>query len=199
MHQRTARGNRLGLLVLGILLLAGGVALFGAHQGWYGAGGPDTAVYPDSAASFVDDNSGWLWPVAAAVAIIVGLVFLRWLLVQPRTDSVRRLIADSDDGGDGSDGAGRTTLTSGAVADAVEADVETVRGVRRSNATLTGPRDAPSLWLSVTTAADADLGRLRQHLDTQTLPAVRAALEQPDLPVQITVAVSNREAGREVN
>lgn len=196
MHRHTARGNRLGLVLVGIVLLAGGVALYGAHAGWYGASGPDTSVYPDGARSFVGDNSGWLWPVAGVVAILVGLVFLRWLLVQPRTDSIRRVALDSD--GD-EPGAGRTVLAASAVTDAVEDDVETVRGVRRSHASLTGPRDAPTLWLSVTTAADADLGRLRRHVRSQTLPGVRAALEQPSMPAYITVAVSNREAGREVN
>ena len=73
-----------------------------------------------------------------------------------------------------------------------------VRGVRRAHATMTGPRDAPTLWLGITTTADADLGRLRRHLATSTLPDVRAALEQPELPVQITVAVGTSAAGREV-
>lgn len=195
MHRRTARGNRLGLSIVGVLLLAAGVALFGAHQGWYGASGTRDVVYPKSAADFVHGNASWLWPVVAAVGIVVGLLFLRWLLVQPRTDTVRRLPADAEDDTAGS---GRTTLLAAAVTDAVEDDVATVRGVRRARASLSGPRDAPTLWLAVTTAADADLGRLRQHLATQTLPAVRSALEQPELPAQITVAVSNHSVGRDV-
>ena len=96
MHRRTARGNRLGLVVVGVVLLAGAVALFGARLGWYGRPGRHARVYPGSAATFVRDNSDWLWPVAAAVAIVLGLVFLRWLLVQPRTDTVRRVVLDTD-------------------------------------------------------------------------------------------------------
>ena len=95
-----------------VLLLAGGVALFGAHQGWYGAAGTDDVVYPKGVAEFVHDNEGWLWPVVAAVGIVIGLLFLRWLLVQPRTDTVRRLPADVEDEGAGS---GRTTLLAAAV------------------------------------------------------------------------------------
>jgi hypothetical protein len=194
-HRRTARGNRIGLTVLGLVLLAGAAALFGARLGWYGTSGKRARVYPGSAAGFVRDNGDWLWPVAAAVAILLGLLFLRWLLVQSRTDTVRRVVADTD--ADGAD-SGRTLLAAGAVTDAVQDDVAGVRGVRRARATLTGPRDAPTLWLAVTTTADADLGRLRRHLAATTLPDVRAALEQPDLPVQVTVAVGTSAAGREV-
>ncbi len=192
MHRRTARGNRLGLILTGLLLLVGGAALLGGHQGVYGASGTKDTVYPDAASEFVHDNSGWLWPVAAALAIVLGLVFLRWLLVQPRTDTLRRLRVDSDD--DSGDGSGRTTLAASAVTDAVEDDLDDVRGVRHASASLTGHGDAPTLWLSVTTDADADLGRIRRHISTTSLPAVRAALDQPDLPAQIVVEVSKRSA-----
>lgn len=195
MHRRTARGNRLGLILVGLLLLIGGLALVAVRVDVFGSAANDQVAYPDDVATFVADNAGWLWPVAAAVAILIGLVFLRWLLVQPRTDTVRRLRIDADGEGDGS---GRTTLASSAVTDAVEDDLTDQRGVRRASASLTGPVDDATLWLAVTTDADADLGRLRRHLATDTVPSVRAALEQPELPVQVRVEVSNRSGGREV-
>lgn len=189
MHRRTARGNRLGLAVVGVLLLAGGLALVAAQRGLFGSGSTDYVFYSDSAAKFVSDNSSWLWPVAGVVAVLFGLVFLRWLVVQVRTDTVRRLPLDSD--GE-SQGSGRTSLEAGAVTGAVEDDLEQVRGVRSARANLTGPPDDPSLWVTVTTDSDADLGRIRRHLAEVTVPDLRAALESPDLEAQVKLEVSNR-------
>lgn len=187
MHRRTARGNRLGIAVLGILLLVGGLALLAANRGSYGNTAGQDPLYPVRARTFVHDNHGWLWPAVAAVAIVLGLLFLRWLLVQPRRDSLRRVRVDSDNHTDG--GAGRTTMPATALTDAIEDDLTDVRGVRRATAALSGSSDRPQLWLSVTTDANANLGRIRQHLAQTTIPDAQRALELPELPTYLRLSV----------
>ncbi len=194
MYRRTARGNRVGLALTGLVLLAAGAALLAAHQGLYGSAGKRDVLYPASARRFVHTNAGWLWPVVAGAAIVLGLVFLRWLLVQPRTDRLRSVVVDSDDPTtpDLSTSAGRTRMAASALTDAVEDDIAALDGVRRVSAALSGHRDQPELWLRVVTDVDADLPRVRRHIATTVLADARASLDRPDLPAYLTLTVSGR-------
>lgn len=203
MHRRTARGNRVGLTVTGLVLVIAGAALFAAYRSYYG--GVDTAkypIYPASARRFVHQQGGWLWPVVAAVSIVVGLVFLRWLLVQARIDRVRTLVVDSDAereiaGPNGApNGVGRTRMPATAITDVVEDDLVGLRGVRRASATVSGHTDAPELWLRVVTEANADVGRIRADIVDTVVPDVRTCLEAPEMPAYLTLQVSRHESAR---
>jgi hypothetical protein len=199
MYRRTARGNRIGLAISGLLLLAGGLALAAGYRGLYGTASRNSPLYPDAARTFIRENHGWLWPAAAAGAIVIGLVFLRWLLLQARTDRLRRIIIDTDDGAASQaltdTGAGRTDMPAAVITDTVEDDTTTARGVRRATAALSGYPDAPQLWLAVTTDADADLGRVCRHITGKVIPAARTAIETPDMPTYLRLTVSRRAGG----
>ncbi len=45
MHRRTAKGNRIGLAVTGLVLLAGGAALAAGWRGLYGAASTTQPLY----------------------------------------------------------------------------------------------------------------------------------------------------------
>ena len=199
MHRRTARGNRIGLAVVGVLTLLAGAALLAANRGWIANGHRSASIYPPRARGYVHDHGSWLWPVIAAAAIVVGLVFLRWLLVQPRTDALSGLVVDGDSPGPMSDdGAGRTTMPAHAVTDIVEDDVAGLHGVRRVTARLSGHRDAPELWLRVVADADADIARIRTEISAQVVPDARTCLDLPELPTYLRLAVSGRSGDRQV-
>ena len=190
MHRRTARGNRLGLALTGLVLVVAGAALLVAHLGRLGSVGKGDVLYPAQARRFVHDNASWLWPVVAAVSIVLGLLFLRWLLVQPRTDRLRTLVIDLDNGTDPS--AGRTRMPANAVTDVVEDDIAALRGVRRVSAGLSGHSDSPLLWLTVATDADADLAHIRHAITTDVVADARACLELPQLPTYLQMTVGRR-------
>ena len=190
MHTRTRTGNRVGLAATGLILLLAGVALVGAHHGTLVHSAPHQRLYPGAARRFVHDNHDWLWPVAATVAVLVGLVFLRWLLVQARVDRVRTVRIDSDN--ETADGAGRTRMVGSALTNAIEDDLENVRGVRRVRASLAGPSDDPQLWLHISTYADAELGRLRMHLTDVAIPDARAALDHLPVHTQVRIDVARQ-------
>jgi hypothetical protein len=193
-HRRTARGNRIGLAVVGLLLLAAGVALVLAYLDVI-PNGSDQPVYDGSVQRFVADQHTWLYWVLGIVSALIALWFLRWLLVQSRADRVGRVLVDSDlDGSDA--GAGRTTLPAGAATAPVEDDIESFAGVRRARADLSGSPDAPELWLTVHTESDADLGRIRQGITGQVVPDARTSWERPDLPAYLTLVVGRRAARR---
>ena len=196
MHRRTARGNRLGLASTGLVLAAAGAALVLARQGLLGNVGRRDVLYPERARSFVHDNGSWLWPVVAAAAILLGLVFLRWLLVQPRTDRLRRLVVDTDEHADTDPSAGRTRMPASALTGIVTDDIAALRGVRRVSAGLTGHVDSPELWLDVSTDPDADLARIHHAITTDVVGDARACLDLTRLPTHLQLSVARRTRGR---
>lgn len=197
MHRRTARGNRLGLTITGILLALAGAALFAGNRGYFGSGSSSSPLYPEAARRFIHDNGTWLWPVVAAVAVIVGLLFLRWLLVQPRTDKLRRLTVDTEDANDS--GAGRTKMPATALTDIIEDDIAALRGVRKASAALSGHVDVPQLWLRVSADADADLAEIRRRITGEVLTDARTSLEVSELRTYLRLAVSRRAGARQVH
>ena len=198
MHRRTARGNRLGLALTGVLLAAAGAALLLAHQGLLGSADRRDVLYPARSRTFVHDNGSWLWPVVAAVAIVIALLFLRWLLVQPRTDRLRRLVIDTDEHAGTDPSAGRTRMPAAALTDIVEEEVGALRGVRGVTAALTGHPDAPKLWLTVSTEADADVARIRRAITGGIVDDARTCLDQPHLTTYLKLCVTRRAGGRTV-
>jgi hypothetical protein len=47
----------------------------------------------------------------------------------------------------------------------------------------------PELWLAVTAAAGADLGRLAGHLPGELLPGVRTTVDQPTLTATLRIII----------
>jgi hypothetical protein len=177
MSRRTARGNRIGLAVLGLILLAGGAIVLARGLAARPSllGPADRALTTATLRAYADAH-GWFWPVIAAAGIILALLALRWLAVQGRTDATGDLRLERDPS------AGISTLPASVLTDAVEDDLQSSPYVQQANATLSGAASAPRLTLSVTLLASADpaaaadriaasLARLRQALDTGELAA----------------------------
>jgi hypothetical protein len=84
--QRTGLGNRIRLLVIGLILFAGGgLALVRGLAVWPQVLGPATAAITDKSTRHWVDDQSWFWPTVAAVAVLVFLLALRWIAVQGRT------------------------------------------------------------------------------------------------------------------
>ncbi|WP_329787043.1 alkaline shock response membrane anchor protein AmaP [Lentzea sp. DG1S-22] len=173
----------LGLLGL-VLLVAGGgaLAITLGHVPRVDRGAvlvPGTALPP----------TGVLW-VVAAVAVLLALLCLRWLVAQvPRREVTSWRWADE---------AGATRLsTSTAVAPFAD-EVTAYPGVRKVDAELTGPHTAPRLALVVRAHGDADLRDIRRRIDDEGLPRLREALEAPELPTTIEFRIAAAKAGARV-
>ena len=186
MSNRPARLNRTLLLVLGLVLLAGGAFTLATHFGWLGLVDRDTPLIPAMA-----DPPTWALYVAVAAAVIIGLLTLRWLLAQltskPKTHTWR-MEQEPD--------RGRTELAAGvAVAPFVD-EVRTYRGVHAATATLAGTRHAPAVALVVTTEQDGDLTEIRHQIDTVGLPRLRTALDLETLPAAVEFRFSTKAGAR---
>jgi hypothetical protein len=189
MSSRVNRVNRTLLGLLGLFLLAaGGLGLavsFGAF------GDPSAPVLPQGVRDYADDQP-WFWWAVVAACFVLALLGLRWLLAQLHTDRLGRLDLTTDEKD------GLTTVHAGALTDAVEAEVEGLRGVVGASAHLLD-RAGRRLTLSVDLAEYADIAEIRQTLEDRVVGHARQAIDDPELPVDIELRPGKaRSAGRSV-
>jgi hypothetical protein len=185
------RTNRTLMLLSALLLIAVGLDAGAASIGVYGAGTAHSHLMANPTGHFIGANGVWLWPVAAVAALIVALLALRWLLA---------LMFSTDRSGDllirSGSPAGRTTLASGALTDAVVEEIEGYRGVNAARARLIGDREDPELVVTAALEETADFTALRQRIETEALTHARQALGNMALPVQLDLTISTRRAAR---
>jgi hypothetical protein len=183
MGARADRVNRVLLALLGLLLLAAGVAGLLVGSGALGDDLGDRRVLPDDTARFVDDNAGWLWPVAAAVGLLLALIALRWLLAQLRTDRVEDIDLTEYRN------RGEVHVDAAALTDALVDAVEQCPGVDSASARLIRVRGRDQLLLHVRLAERTDLAEARQALADGPLADLRRVLGDdaagPDVRVEL--------------
>ena len=190
--RRTARGNRIGLGLLGLVLLITGGAILVRSTGLFGGilGPAGESVYSDTTAGWVHDQRPWLWLTIAAVGVLVALLALRWMLVQLRSDRLGRLMVDTDH--TDVPASGRADVPAGAVTTAVGEEVDAYRGVQKVRVALTGRPDQPELRLTVTADPDADLSRLRRRITGEALAHARSSLDTDRLTTHLHLIVGRR-------
>ena len=194
MSSKTARGNRIGLAVVGVLLLAAGGYVLARSLGAFGTEQADAPVYAERTASWIHAQQPWIWITLAAIGVIVALLALRWLLVQLRTDRLGRIAMDTDlaldPDDDGDLGAGRTTLPTSALTTAIGHEIDGYPGVRAVTVHVAGRPDRPELRLEVTIDSDADPARIRTRIVDEAIAHAKLALDTQFLPTQLLLAVN---------
>jgi hypothetical protein len=124
----------------------------------------------------------------AAVCLVFALLGLRWLLAQLTTDRVGQLDLTTDDRD------GLTTVHGSALTDAVEAEVEDLRGVTGASASLRDRRGR-RLTVTVDLAEYADIAEVRQSLEDRVVAHARQAVDDPDLPVDVELRPGSTRSG----
>ncbi|WP_433088768.1 alkaline shock response membrane anchor protein AmaP [Dactylosporangium sp. CA-052675] len=185
------RTNRVALAVLGLVLLGMGVTglLLGAE--FFGARAAHRTLVDNDVVRFAIAQRDWLWPVVAVFAVVVALLALRWL--HTILFSTGRL-AGIRVAGDRA--AGRTTLISAALRDAVSGEIEQYRGVRSARTHVEGSPADPRLAVTVHADRDADLAALRHNIEDNALIHARHALDAPALPIRLDVTTARRRGPR---
>ena len=190
MRRGPDRLNAAVLTVLAIVLL--GVGAYGLARG-YGAFGDARASDPlltEDVRDFVSRNSDWFWPLAAALALLVAWLGLRWLLAQLSTASVGHLPGRAD-------GPGHTELLGSGATSALARDIEGYPGVRSASARLVGDHPVPEVSVTADVHADADIPAVRRQIEEHALERFRSALELTTLRSEIHLRLAER-AGRTV-
>jgi hypothetical protein len=185
------RTNRIMLILFAITMIAAGTV--GALAG-FGALGSVTKhgeLPANRVGAYFGRHGDWLWPAIAALALIVALLALRWLLALLfSTDRAGDLPLTRDRSG------GRTTLSAVALTDAVATEIDSYPGVHSARARLIGDPHAPTLVVTATLEESADLAGLRQRIEANAVEHARQALDDPELPVRLDLTVTTRRSHR---
>ncbi|MFI6507356.1 hypothetical protein ACIBCT_07120 [Streptosporangium sp. NPDC050855] len=186
MNDTTARGNRLGLLLVGLALLALSALVIARGAGAFPQdAAPARAPLVDEPmrAAFARYDPSLRWVIAAG-GIVLALFGLRWLLVQGRRRSLDTMRLD---GGP----AGVTEVDTGGVTDAASAEAGAHPAILGATTTMVGTERDPCVRVRVTLAGDAPMSAVREQLGEVVLPHMRQALESPDMPAVARVSVQD--------
>ncbi|GAB3570443.1 hypothetical protein GCM10027445_23970 [Amycolatopsis endophytica] len=174
-HNPPARLNRGLLTLLGLILFAAGGLTLATHFGWPGLFDPASTVVPGRGRP-----PTWALYIVAAVAVLLGLLCLRWLTAQlirkPRR-GIWRLESDPD--------RGRTELATTTAVEPFADEIETYPGVRAAEASLTGAQHNATLTVVIHTEQQASLPAIRHRVRTEALPRLRQALDLQALPTAV--------------
>ncbi|WP_053063622.1 copper transporter family protein [Nocardiopsis sp. RV163] len=193
-HRRsrwTARGNRLGLLLTGLVLLVGGGAGLAVGGGLFGDG---PAAAPLTGLEPVARVLAWPWTPhsAAAVALVLTVLSVRWLLLQGRAYRPRRLLVGADTA------AGRTEVSPSAAGGALVAQLSAHPRVVRGRARFTESAREPRLWLDLVLTEDADPVEVWHACRDDGVDSLRESLELERLPTVVRMSASGRSGGRDL-
>lgn len=169
MKNRTNRTNRATLALIGVILLLIGAGAILLGQGVFGTRYEHEGVIDKPTVDFFHRYDSWLWWVIGAVALVIALLALYWLVVQLRIERVTTLTLERTR-------AGSSTLSSSALTDAVSDEAELVSGVARARTRLLDSALDPQLMLRVWLRDDADLTAVRDDIEHRVLADARSAM-----------------------
>ncbi len=183
---RPARLNRTLLLITAIVLLAAAAFTFLTAFGVLAVLGRDEPLTPATLSP-----PSWVGVVTVVVAVVVGLLALRWLFAQTQRRARTGTWRLEDEPTTGS-----TRIEAGSAAEPLVDEVEAFPGVHRVSARLAGTRARPMLHLAVGTEDAADITELRRRIDTDAVPRLRQALDLDVLPTQLLIRLDDARSAR---
>lgn len=193
MGSRADRLNRFLLTLLALVLLAAGTTglLFGL--GGFGQGRTSDLVLSSEVEEFVVGQAEWFWPLVAVVLVLLGVLALRWLLLQVRTDRLGDIDLTEHRN------RGETRVDAAAVTDALVESTQRCAGVDSATARIVRVRGADRVVLGVRLADRADLAEVRRQLTTGPLTDLRHVLGESTCPdVVVELEPTTRGSSRSV-
>jgi uncharacterized membrane protein len=192
------RTNRFMISLIGLIALVLGVGGLLAAGGVFGHTFQHKQLVANGFSRYIGHHGVWLWPAIAVVTLGLVLLALLWLLrLLLSTDRTSR-VAIATRGKKREDGqaSGRTTMTATALSQAVVTEIGTYHGVTNAKARMLGDPGNPTLAIEVSASRRAELRPLIERIESQAIGHARTALERPDLPVKLDVAVNDKSVSR---
>jgi len=176
---RADRRNRLGLTLVGLVLV--GVGGYGLARGWaaFGHQAASELLLPEPWRRFVDRNEALFWSGAAVASLVIAWVGFRWLRAQLAASTPRTI--DLTDHGDG----GTTAIVPAGAAQALANDVERYGGVLSASARLTGDKEAPEVDLRIDVGDGCSVPALLARIEDDALERFRRALDLDTIDANI--------------
>lgn len=179
---RSAGLDRWLLILLGLVLLAGGVLVVLLGNGLFGAGRAGRPLLDPLVVAALRAQPQ-LWRIVAIVGGgVLALLGLSWTAASLRPERRPDLHVD---GGPGTS----IVVSSAAVADAVATQTAALAGVGRARARLVGAAAAPALRVTVWITDDAAVRTVLAQLHGEVLPTARASLGLAALPTAVRLEV----------
>ncbi|MEV7191922.1 alkaline shock response membrane anchor protein AmaP [Streptomyces sp. NPDC093510] len=185
--------NRVVLALIGLVLLVLGGSVLAVGLGasppswWIHDSRHDVLVSAADRARWRDH--GWFWPVAIAVLAVLVLLLLWWLSAQLRRRRLAEVLVETGDG-EGALVRGR------AVENVLAAEAETLDGVERAQAVLTGRRGTPQARVDLVLAPHATPSDALHHLTTGPLTHARDSAGLRTLPTTVRLRALKHGAKR---
>ncbi|MER5354374.1 alkaline shock response membrane anchor protein AmaP [Kitasatospora sp. NPDC002551] len=177
----------LALLAAGVLVLAGGLDLYGRlgvdPPSWWPLTSPDQPVVSGrSRTRWVAES--WWWPVVIAGLAVVVAGIAWWLLAQLRRTGPTTVVLPTPE----TPGL-RLRLRTKALEEAVESDAVVLPEVERVGVRLVRDRRHPRLRAAVRMTPGGDPAALAEHFETGPRSGARASLGLPELPADLRIRV----------
>jgi hypothetical protein len=193
------RRNRVRLALLGLLLLAFGVAGLLARADVFGAPAASSAVLPEGLVARWDRYDPWNLVAVGIVALLLAWYGWRLVRAQLRRGGGRAQMGDleyraAEPGRQDAD-RGRTTVRAAAISHSTEAALERVRGVERAVVGLFGSPYEPELRARLDVNANADLTQLRHNVSA-VLERLATTTGMPPRSADITLRLIERRQSR---
>jgi hypothetical protein len=176
MTRAAARISRIGLAIIGLILLLGGGAVLALGSSHAPLLTPAQVRYPT--------QNGWVWPAAALVSAVIALLALWWMAAQTSIRTVRRIPVEPDRVD------GTSVLRASAATWAIIDELESHPGIRAADAALRGFPVTPDLRLLVAAENRTDPALVRTHIENEAVPHLRTALELDTLPTIVDIRFS---------
>jgi len=175
---RSAAGDRTLAVLIGLVLVAVGVAVLLLSYGVFGVGRASRPLLDPLIVETLRAQplAGRL--VAIAAGLLLAVLGLVWAARSLRPESRPDLHID---GGPDT----RIVVSSAAAAEALAQQAAGLAGVGRARARLVGPEHAPALRITLWLAPDADVRAVLDELDAQVLAGAQDSLGLVELPVAV--------------
>ena len=196
------RRNRVRLALLGLLLLAVGLAGLLVAADLFDAPAADSAILPEDLVdrwNRYDRYYPWNLVVVGVVALLLAWYGWRIVRAQFRRAGGRAPMSDLEyqaaEPGRQDAGRGRTTVRAAAISRGTEATLERVRGVERAIVGLFGSPYEPELRARLDVDANADLTQVRHNVSA-ALERLATTTGIPPRSADITLRLVERQQAR---
>jgi hypothetical protein len=183
------RTNRVALIVFGLLFLVIGAGGLIASLGVFSKEFSHRTLFDNRVGTYVGHNGSWIWPAAAGVCLVIGLLALRWIVAllvsTDRAGDIRIPVASHE---------GTTVLPPTALTGALTREIGAYHGVEAARSHIIGDPGDPDVVLTVTASQSADLHALHQRIEDEAIAHARQALGSDDLSIRLHLTVSRRAA-----
>lgn len=186
---RSYRAERALAAVVGLVALVAGGGAFALGQGWLGAGRSGGSVVDPVVTRWLSAHADAARGVAIGVGVLLLVLGLLWFARTLKLERRPDLALDD------TDGAG-ITVTAGAIANAVAADAEGIRGVSKARVRPVGRPDSFGLRINLVLDEGTELGAVWRELDAEVLRRARETLGVSALPAAVRLELDTSAGSR---